>query len=88
MEALANAVSTFIRFQTLKDMLADGSFHHATYRDHGTVWEGLKVYVRDKGPSGFLGYRFELAFSKGAESDLAYDMTRHTGVSVGKYGSG
>src|SRR5574343_302629 len=39
----------------LRILLANGLFHHATYRNKGTLWEGLWIYAKD--PTGFRGYR-------------------------------
>jgi hypothetical protein len=71
----------------IQNILANGSFHHATYRNHGTLWEGLYVYVKDN--DGMRGFRPELCFDRN-HPDLieAYDMLRHTGISVGAYGEG
>jgi hypothetical protein len=66
----------------LRWMLADGTFHHATYRDQGTIWEGLYVYQVDDSP---MGYTLALSFNKGAESDAAHNLVRHTGVSLGSF---
>lgn len=68
-------------------MLADGSFHHATYRCQGTLWEGLWIYRRSA--DGFRGYEVAGAFLRGsADIDAAHDIVRGTGVSVGEYGGG
>lgn len=39
---------------TLKTMLEEGSFHHTTYRNIGTLWEGLHIYRKDA--NGFRGF--------------------------------
>lgn len=72
----------------LRVLLDSGRFHHATYRDHGKLWEGLHIYERDD--NGFNGYKMAgFSFLKNdPELDLAYEMLRHTGVSVGSYGRG
>ena len=75
------------KLDTLRAMLADGSFHHATYRDIGTIWEGLNIYRRD--PNGCRGFTHALTFGRD-DSDrvTAETMTQGTGVSVGAYGRG
>lgn len=71
----------------LRSMLADGTFHHATYRNHGTLWEGLWVYARDE--KGFRGYSVVGSFYKGDPNlDAAFELTRGTGISVGAFGRG
>jgi hypothetical protein len=71
----------------LKAMLADGSFDHATYRNHGTLWEGLWIYGRSE--TGFRGYSVVGAFYKGSpDLDAAFEAVRGTGISVGAYGHG
>ena len=75
---------------TLDDLaaaLADGTFDHATYRDHGTVWEGLWIY--GKAANGFRGYAPMGCFAKNSpELAEAEALVRGTGVSVGAYGRG
>ena len=71
----------------LKAMLADGSFDHATYRNHGTLWEGLWIYA--KAEQGFRGYVPAGAFFRdSAELREAEQLTRGTGISVGAFGQG
>lgn len=31
----------------LRNLIASGNFHHATYRNTGTVWEGLWYFRKD-----------------------------------------
>ena len=70
----------------LKSLISDGKFHHATYRDHGTIWEGLWIYGKS---DDRVGYKPVGSFSKvDPDLDKAYDLVRHTGVSVGAYGHG
>lgn len=73
--------------EELKEILANGSFHHATYRNIGTLWEGLYIYL--KAPEGFIFGENSLVFGK-RHPDLlaAEDLVRHTGISVGAYGNG
>jgi len=74
-------------FEELKRVLANGTFHHATYRNRGTVWEGLWVYLKD--PDGFRGYAVGFNISKDSPHiDVAHDLCRGTGISVGSYGCG
>lgn len=71
----------------LKALRESGRFDHATYRGFGTLWEGLWIYEKD--PSGFHGYRPAGAFLKNSpDLDAAYEMVRGTGVSLGSYGNG
>lgn len=71
----------------LRESLLSGRFHHATYRNQGTVWEGLWFYEKD--PSGFRGYSVAGCVN-GSDSDIdaADDLVRGTGISVGSYGKG
>ena len=71
----------------LNRLRASGEFDHATYRDHGTLWEGLWIYV--KAPTGFRGYAPAGMFPKGSpELAAAFELLRGTGISVGAYGQG
>lgn len=78
-----------MKLDELKTLVADGKFHHATYRDHGTVWEGLWIYKHDESPTGFRGFSLAGCFSQGSpDLDEAYKIVRNSGVSVGSYGNG
>ena len=72
----------------LKTMQANGTFHHATYRDIGTLWEGLKIYKRATDEQG--GFRgFTLAGSFGKDNaELEAAMSQIRGLHVGSYGNG
>ncbi len=72
----------------LRDLLATGKFHHATYRSIGTCWEGLHIYQRDE--NGYNGFTpAGLLFGKGdPELEAALQLVAHTGYSVGAYGQG
>ena len=71
----------------LKALVESGEFHHATYRNQGTLWEGLHIYKRD--PNGFRGYSLVDSFLKDSpELEAAYELTRGTGISVGSFGQG
>jgi hypothetical protein len=76
--------------RTLADLsacLADGRFHHATYRDLNTIWEGLYVYLRED--NGFNGFTVGGCFGKSnPDLDAAHELVRHTGVSLGARGEG
>jgi len=69
----------------LKKILANGEFHHATYRDHGTLWEGLHIYVKED--NSFNGFTNAGFFPKENHQE-AYDLVRYTGVSVDSRGRG
>ncbi len=73
--------------EKLQGALESGQFHHATYRNFGTVWEGLWFYVKDS--EGFRGYTVLGCVNK-SDPDLeaAHALVRGTGVSVGSYGRG
>lgn len=72
--------------QELKTMMADGTFHHATYRSFNSLWEGLWIYKKDNAVRGFISAG---AFFKDdpalAEAEL---LVRNTGISVGGYSQG
>lgn len=82
--------------ELLRTMLQDGTFHHATYRDYGKVWEGLYIYKRD--PDGFNGYSLAGSFNNyyrayeggNPECIAAEQLLREArrAVSVGAYGKG
>lgn len=73
--------------QDLKDILDAGRFHHATYRNFGTVWEGLHIYVID--PKGMRGFSLAGSFNRRDPNlKAAEDMVAHTGVSIGAFGEG
>ena len=71
----------------LAELLEDGEFHHATYRNIGTIWEGLWFYRTD--PDGHRGFTVAGCVGKNnPDLDEAHEMVAGTGVSVGAYGSG
>lgn len=71
----------------LKKLMQEDKFHHATYRNHGTIWEGLWIY--EKATDGFRGYKPVGSFSKtDPDLDAAHNLVRNTGVSLGSYGNG
>lgn len=71
----------------LETLLASGTFHHATYRELGTLWEGLYIYAADA--DGFRGYKLVGSFGKhDANLERATMLVRGFGTSVGSYGNG
>jgi len=71
----------------LQALMTDGEFHHATYRNLATLWEGLHIYVKD--PAGHRGFSHAGIFLKNnPELNAAMEMVRKTGISVGSYGKG
>lgn len=71
----------------LKDLIESGKFHHATYRNVGTLWEGLHIYQRN--PQGFRGYEHIGAFLKDNPNlKVAENMVAKFGTSFGAYGRG
>ncbi len=74
--------------EELKSLQESGQFHHATYRELGTIWEGLYIYANDDDPK-WVGYRLVGSFNKSdGLADAAYDLVRNSGVSLGAYGRG
>lgn len=71
----------------LKEMFADETFHHATYRHEGKLWDGWFIYRKDA--NGFRGYSLALSFSaKSHVKDAVTELVRNTGWSLGSYGNG
>jgi streptomycin 6-kinase len=68
-------------------LLSTGQFHHATYRNLGTLWEGLWIYR--KALYGHRGFDVATCFLK-SDPNLATaeSLVASTGVSVGSYGKG
>ena len=79
------------KIDALKEMLAEGRFHHATHRHSGpTLWHGLYVYEKDD-PNGerfFQRYKLAITFYDGPEEQEAYALVRHTGVCAVSYTAG
>jgi hypothetical protein len=70
----------------LKSLKSSDKFHHATYRDHGTLWEGLWIYEKYDGLRGFKPVG---CFGKDSpELDAAHNEVRGSGVSLGSFGNG
>ena len=81
------AIAVGVTIPELQTLLDTHTFDHATYRHHGTLWEGLWIYARD--PQGFRGYSVAGCFpADSAELDAAYALVCGTGISVGAYGRG
>ncbi len=75
--------------EALKTLLASGKFHHATYRNQGTLWEGLWFYAKRE--DGFRGFEVAGCINASMDEDVmdeAHDLVRGTGISVGSYGNG
>lgn len=73
--------------QKLNQLMQSGQFHHATYRNQGTLWEGLHIYTR--AGDGCRGFTHAGVFLKNdAELPQAEEILRGTGISVGAYGQG
>jgi len=71
----------------VKKLIETNEFHHASYRDIGTIWEGWHVYVKDT--NGFNGFLLVGCIGKNhPEIEQAYQLLRNTGYSVGSYGNG
>lgn len=72
--------------EELKQLLASGEFDHATYREIGTIWEGLYIYKKENSK---VGFNVAGCFNKAdGLADEAHELVRHTGVSVGSRGNG
>lgn len=73
--------------EELKKVLADRTFHHATYRTDFA--RGLHIYTVAKPGSGW-GFDYAGAFSEYDPLPLAYayQLTRRTGISLNAYGRG
>lgn len=86
--------------EILKRLIAEGQLHHATYRDQGTIFEGLWIYRKSEtGHRGFevagcIPGRVGAEFCGGtkstnrAELDEAYALIGGGRLSVGAYGEG
>jgi hypothetical protein len=71
----------------LQALIASGQLHHATYRNRGTVWEGIWVYR--KAADGFRGYEVETGILKSdPDYERAYEVLQGKGLHVGAYGGG
>lgn len=71
----------------LQQLLDSQEFHHATYRNQGTLWEGLWIYRKSE--TGFRGYEPAGSFSKNSpDLDKAHNLCSGTGISLGCMGEG
>ena len=71
----------------LDRLFALGRFDHATYREIGSIWEGLYVYGKDS--QGCRGFSLVGCFAKDSpDLRAAESRCRRTGISVGAYGHG
>ena len=76
-----------MKIAELQALLDSGTFHHATYREQGSIWEGLWIYAKDA--NGFRGYRVVGCFGKDSpELQAASALVRGSGISIGAYGRG
>ena len=84
-ETAARIVRDNVALAKLRAMLADGSFHHATYRYD--ISRGWHIYA--KADNGFRGFTYALGFSEGSHvADAVAELVRNTGWSLGSYGNG
>jgi hypothetical protein len=83
----------------LKELLANDQFHHATYRNQGTLWEGLHIYRKSDGGRGFehvtiIPGRVGREFCGGTREtnrsilDEAYRLIGGQRLHLGAYGEG
>ena len=82
----------------LKELRDSGQFHHATYRNQRTLWEGLWIYRKSE--TGLRGFAVAGCFNARLDSDMhprtqgdteiddAMNLVSDTGISVGAYGQG
>ena len=72
--------------QQLRLLRESGRFHHATYRNQGTLWEGLWIYETSDMGRGFAPAG---CFHKDSPELVAAEAElRSTGISLGAYGEG
>jgi hypothetical protein len=69
----------------LTKLMEDGLFHHATYRDLNSIWEGLYIYPKADGAFGAPCIVFH---KDDPQLQQAHQVVKHTGVSVGAFGRG
>lgn len=78
-----------MKLEQLIELMKTGQFHHATYRNMGTLWEGLHIYIKDeKGFRGFEHIGFFSPRTNPKELEMAMEIVKRTGYSVGSYGRG
>ena len=73
----------------LQGLIDSKQFHHATHRHNNGLWSGLWIYRISECMAGFepVGC-FNDRSGDAAVNALAYDLVKHTGVSVGSRGNG
>ena len=78
------------KIEELQHLLDTDQFHHATYRNQGTLWEGLWIYKKDGSSHGFRGFSLEMSFLKSDPELMAQaeKLCAGTGISLGSYGQG
>jgi hypothetical protein len=78
------------KIEQLKALCNSGKFHHATYRDIGTLWEGLRVFPKEE--NGFNGFGWSRLFFGKDDPELvaAQDYLRsvNVGTHLGSFGNG
>lgn len=75
--------------ERLKELVATEQLHHATYRNRGTVWEGLWYYRISIGPGAFRGFELDGSVLKDdPDYEEAYRVLAGRGLHVGAYGGG
>lgn len=75
--------------ERLKAMIADDTLHHATYRNRGTLWEGIWFYRKSNGHLSFQGYEVAGCVNKcDPDYEAAYEVLAGKGIHVGAYGGG
>lgn len=73
----------------LKTLLASGDLHHATYRNKGTVWEGIWFYKRSTGLMAYRGYEVAGCVNKDdPDFEEAFRVLAGKGMHVGCFGGG
>lgn len=73
--------------EQLRALKESGALHHVTYRNRGTVWEGLWFYRNSQ--DGFRGYEVAGCVNKSdPDYEAAYELTRGSGLHVGSFGGG
>lgn len=73
--------------EELQGLIASGEFHHATYRNRGTVWEGIWFYKKSK--DGFRGFEVAGCVNvRDPDYEKTYQVLSGMGLHVGCYGGG
>ncbi len=71
----------------LKALIASDELHHATYRNKGTVWEGIWFYKRSA--DGFRGFDVAGCVSKNdPDFEGAFRVLAGKGLHIGCFGGG